>query len=191
MRRNGFTVLSPSLEHHPVMNMPTTSAFELPGPLRDVLSRLPRFPGSVLLVTALNVTLTPQLHADTRTALLRKRLRVTVRDAALTFDFTWTGSHFAPSPTHAQIDLIITANSSDFLQLARRQIDPDTLFFNRRLSMEGDTELGLVVKNAIDAMELPVLDPQHWMLSAVFARLARERRPVMQSGSGGNGRRGI
>jgi predicted lipid carrier protein YhbT len=29
--------------------------------------------------------------------------------------------------------------------------------------MEGDTELGLVVKNALDAIELPVLDPRQWM----------------------------
>jgi predicted lipid carrier protein YhbT len=43
-------------------------------------------------------------------------------------------------------DLTISANAQDFLRLAQRQEDPDTLFFNRRLSMEGDTELGLVVK---------------------------------------------
>ena len=161
--------------------MQTLSAIELPAPLRGALSRLPRFPGSVLLVTALNVTLRPQLHDDTRAALMHKRLRVTVRDAAMTFDFTWTGSHFAPCTTHAQTDLVITANASDFVQLARRQIDPDTLFFNRRLSMEGDTELGLVVKNAIDAMELPVLDPQYWTPSAVFSRIAHEHSASAQA----------
>ena len=41
---------------------------------------------------------------------------------------------------------------------ARREEDPDTLFFSRRLMMEGDTELGLVVKNTLDALELPVLE---------------------------------
>ena len=46
------------------------------------------------------------------------------------------------------------------------------LFFNRRLVMEGDTELGLVVKNALDAIELPVLDPRHWAPRAVLARWA-------------------
>jgi predicted lipid carrier protein YhbT len=39
-----------------------------------------------------------------------------------------------------------------------RKEDPDTLFFSRRLLMEGDTELGLLVKNTLDAMELPPLD---------------------------------
>ncbi|PJC12345.1 MAG: sterol-binding protein, partial [Comamonadaceae bacterium CG_4_9_14_0_8_um_filter_60_18] len=55
--------------------------------------------------------------------------------------------------------------------LARRQEDPDTLFFNRRLAMEGDTELGLLVKNTIDAIELPVfnlaqLHPRHVLAQA-------------------------
>ena len=36
-----------------------------------------------------------------------------------------------------------------------RQEDPDTLFFHRRLSIEGDTELGLLVKNLLDRIELP------------------------------------
>ena len=36
--------------------------------------------------------------------------------------------------------------------------------------MQGDTELGLVVKNALDAMELPVLDPRQWTPRQVLAR---------------------
>jgi predicted lipid carrier protein YhbT len=42
-------------------------------------------------------------------------------------------------------------NGAD-VALALRREDPDTLFFSRRLVLEGDTELGLVVKNALDAM---------------------------------------
>jgi hypothetical protein len=33
------------------------------------------------------------------------------------------------------------------------QEDPDTLFFSRRLAMEGDTELGLLIKNTLDAID--------------------------------------
>jgi predicted lipid carrier protein YhbT len=32
-------------------------------------------------------------------------------------------------------------------------VDPDTLFFSRRLTIEGDTELGLLLKNRLDALE--------------------------------------
>ncbi len=44
-------------------------------------------------------------------------------------------------------DLTISASAHDFLRLAQPQEDPDTLFFAPRLSMQGDTELGLVGKN--------------------------------------------
>jgi predicted lipid carrier protein YhbT len=44
--------------------------------------------------------------------------------------------------------------------MVSRQEDPDTLFFNRSLSIEGDTELGLRVKNMLDALEWPQLSWQ-------------------------------
>jgi predicted lipid carrier protein YhbT len=40
------------------------------------------------------------------------------------------------------------------MRLARREADPDTLFFDRKLSIEGDTELGLLLKNTLDAIDL-------------------------------------
>jgi predicted lipid carrier protein YhbT len=49
---------------------------------------------------------------------------------------------------------MISAGARDFLRLARREVDADTLFFDRRLSIEGDTELGLLLKNQLDALDL-------------------------------------
>ncbi|MFW5823902.1 MAG: ubiquinone anaerobic biosynthesis accessory factor UbiT [Marinobacter sp.] len=40
-----------------------------------------------------------------------------------------------------------------FHQLANRKLDPDQLFFQRRLIIEGDTELGLGIKNLLDSLE--------------------------------------
>ncbi len=60
-------------------------------------------------------------------------------------------------------DLTIRSTVSGFLALALRREDPDTLFFTRRLVMTGDTELGLVVKNVLDAIDwsrLPL--PRSW-----------------------------
>jgi O2-independent ubiquinone biosynthesis accessory factor UbiT len=149
-----------------------TSSHALPRPLGALLARLPAYPGSVLLSTALDLGLADQLQEDVRQYLLNKKLRIHVRDARLTFDFSWTGERFTACPGGGQADLTISANAYDFLQLAQRREDPDTLFFSRRLSMEGDTELGLVVKNALDALELPVLEPQRWAPRRVLARLA-------------------
>lgn len=155
---------------------PTSPAFVLPQPIGSILSRLPVYPGSFLLVTALNQVLAKQLPADVRQYLLGKKLRIHVTDARLTFDFTCTGVRFVASRRQDVTDLTISANAQDFLRLAQRQEDPDTLFFNRRLSMEGDTELGLVVKNAIDALELPVLDLQQWTPDKVLARFLPVKR---------------
>ncbi|MGM0834173.1 MAG: ubiquinone anaerobic biosynthesis accessory factor UbiT [Pseudomonadota bacterium] len=41
----------------------------------------------------------------------------------------------------------------EFLCLATRREDPDSLFFQRRLVIEGDTELGLTLKNLLDGRE--------------------------------------
>ena len=152
---------------------PTT----VPAPVAAVLSRLPAYPAALLLTTALNVSVARQLPADVADALRHKRLRIQVRDARVTLDFTWTGGAFAPRARHAEtaIDLCIAASAHDFLRLAQRLDDPDTLFFNRRLSMEGDTELGLMVKNTLDALELPVLDLQQWAPRQLLARLAALR----------------
>lgn len=157
------------------MNAPNMSPgdrrFTVPPPLARLLSQLPPYPGSLLLVTGLNRVLARQLPADVGAHLNGRRIRLQLRDAGLRFDFCWQHGQFRACAPQQTTDLTLSANAHDFLRLARRLDDPDTLFFNRRLSMEGDTELGLVVKNALDALELPVFDPAQWAPSAVFARL--------------------
>ncbi|WP_426148468.1 ubiquinone anaerobic biosynthesis accessory factor UbiT [Polaromonas sp. DSR2-3-2] len=158
--------------------MTATSSFEMPRPVGALLSRLPAYPGSLLLVSGLNLVLAKQLPDDVRQLLLDKKLRIHVRDARLTFDFAWTSQRFAACPKQQSTDLMLSASAHDFLRLAQRQEDPDTLFFSRRLSIEGDTELGLVVKNALDALELPVFDLQQFAPHQVLARLMAWRSGV-------------
>ena len=153
----------------------TSRPFTLPTPLAALTGRLPAYPGSLLLVTALNLGVARQIPSDVGEMLRGRRLRIQVRDARVTLDFTWTGNAFAARPRQRETDLCINASAHDFLLLAQRQQDPDTLFFNRRLVMEGDTELGLVVKNTLDALDLPVLDLQQWTPRHVLSRLAALR----------------
>lgn len=152
------------------MNMNHDPRFVLPAPVGALLSRLPGYPGSVLFVAALNLALARQLPADVGRMLEGRCIRIHVRDARLGFDFTWRGRRFVAGPRAAQADLTLSASAHDFVRLARRQDDPDTLFFGRRLSMEGDTELGLMVKNALDALEMPVFDPRAWTPPRVLER---------------------
>lgn len=137
----------------------TVQAQAFPAPLGKLFSFLPRYPGSVLFVTGLNLALHGRLPTDVQRSLAGKRLRIEVRDVGLRFDFEWRGERFAAChPGRASPDLTISASAHDFLLLAQRKEDPDTLFFSRRLMMEGDTELGLLVKNTLDAIELPVFE---------------------------------
>ena len=66
--------------------LPTT----VPAPVAAVLSRLPAFPASLLLTTALNVSVARQLPQDVGVLLLNKRLRIQVRDARVTLNSAWS-----------------------------------------------------------------------------------------------------
>ena len=160
-----------------------TSPFVLPKPVGQMLGRLPPLPGSMLFVTGLNLALAKQLAPDVTEMLVGKKLHLCVTDAQWAFDFEWKNGRFVACKNSGAADLTISASAYDFVLLARRQEDPDTLFFSRRLAMEGDTELGLLVKNTIDAIELPVfnmgqLHPRHVMAQArehLMSRLAALR----------------
>jgi len=51
------------------------------------------------------------------------------------------------------VDIHVQGSTKNFLLLATHNEDPDTLFFNQELSLEGNTEDGLYLRNVMDAME--------------------------------------
>ncbi len=153
------------------------SPFLLPKPVGNLLSYLPAYPGSLLFVTGLNLALARNLAPDVKQMLLGKKMRLRVTDAQWAFDFEWLNDRFSACQNKGEADLTISASAYDFVLLARRQEDPDTLFFSRRLSMEGDTELGLLVKNTIDAIELPVLNFEQLKPAQVLARMKARLAP--------------
>ncbi|MDY0013392.1 MAG: SCP2 sterol-binding domain-containing protein [Rhodocyclaceae bacterium] len=137
--------------------MPTLPAFTLPAPLARLGARLPALPPTWLLTTALNLAPQRILPRDTLAPLTDKRVLVRVTDAGLTLVFTLGARGFRPASGTGPADLTLSATVRDFLALALREEDPDTLFFSRRLRMEGDTELGLLVKNTLDSADWPAL----------------------------------
>jgi len=155
-----------------------TEGFRIPAPLGRMLGRLPRRPGSHLLVIGLNVALAPHLPIDTCSMLEGRSLRIEVIDAGLCFDYTWRANAFRAADHGASVpDLTIRAHAWDFHQLIRRGEDPDTLFFSRRLVMEGDTELGLLVKNTLDALDTDVLRPGRVLANLLAVPGVRLRTP--------------
>ena len=80
-------------------------------------------------------------------------------DAGIDCRLTWQEMLLLPAPRHVPDDVVICGDVYAFLVLMTRQEDPDSLFFRRRLQLTGDTELGLHLKNFLDALdpdELPV-----------------------------------
>ena len=80
-------------------------------------------------------------------------LSIHVRDIGLLWYSSVVDGRLVVSQ-QADADVSFSADASDLLMIAARKQDPDTLFFQRRLVIEGDTELGLYVKNLMDAIEL-------------------------------------
>ena len=126
----------------------------VPPPLGSLVSRLPQYPHSLLLATALNVLLAELLAGEELAALRGKVLRVYVTDAGIACSVALGERRFMARAHHARADLTITAGAGDFLLLVGAREDPDTLFFSRRLTVEGDTELGLLVKNTFERLDL-------------------------------------
>lgn len=76
-------------------------------------------------------------------------------------------------PNSATADVVIRGELKEFIRLAARREDPDTLFSQGRLCLQGDTELGLAVKNLMSSVEpasLPLWVQQGIKLADHFQR---------------------
>jgi O2-independent ubiquinone biosynthesis accessory factor UbiT len=145
--------------------------FKLPKSVSKVFSTFPQYPHSFLFAQAINLHLAETLHSEVLTPLHGKLISIHVIDASVVLHFTLNERGITPRRADKTPDLTISASAHDFMQLAMRKEDPDTLFFSRRLLMEGDTELGLLVKNTLDALELPPLDWRSLMPGRVMNKL--------------------
>jgi predicted lipid carrier protein YhbT len=148
--------------------------FTLPAPLARIGARLPQLPPSLAFVSALNLALGRMIPREPLAPLIGKRFAIRVLDAGLTLRFAYSARGFRPIFDAEKPDLAISAKSRDFIALMAREEDPDTLFFSRRLLMEGETDLGLLVKNTLDGIELPHFDPARLAPAEILRRL-RER----------------
>ena len=127
---------------------------QLEPPHRWFVRRSPEA-ASMLLASGLNRLLAPRLSAVQRKILLERVVLIGFRRGGLDCRVCWKGGRFESCPPHTPADLAIRAQPADYLRLLTRETDADALFFQRRLRLEGDTALGLAIKNMLDAFELP------------------------------------
>ena len=127
----------------------------LPAPLVFISRHLPEMPPSFALATALNLA-RPKLWPDEDFSWMSgKTVRLAISDLDRGVTVHFDGERFGCTSQPA--DVTLGASLADYLILARRQEDPDTLFFQRRLTIEGDTEVGLALKNLLDATDVSSL----------------------------------
>ncbi len=126
----------------------------MPVPLALPLGLIPSRLHSTVLVQILNRLFAPELAEGELDFLQDRVMRIEVTDARLVYHITLRQGRLTAAPARQADDLSISGCVYDFLLLATRREDADTLFFTRRLKLGGDTELGLYVKNFLDALEL-------------------------------------
>jgi predicted lipid carrier protein YhbT len=129
-----------------------------------LLQLLPEAPPAHALALALNAGICLGLVSRGALEPLQGRtVSLEASDLGARVRIVCDGDRFRAYAGDAPPDLTIRSTVSGFLALALRREDPDTLFFTRRLVMTGDTDLGLEVKNLLDAIDwsrLPL--PRSW-----------------------------
>jgi predicted lipid carrier protein YhbT len=86
----------------------------------------------------------------------KRTVRIDVSDAGLSYTVSMHQGRFVEA-AQAPVDLTITGTVYDYLLLITNREDPDTLFFQRHLTMDGDTSLGVHLKNMLAAIEMEQL----------------------------------
>ncbi|MEW5756916.1 MAG: SCP2 sterol-binding domain-containing protein [Pseudomonadota bacterium] len=128
--------------------------FTLPKPLTLPLGLVPPSLHSRMMVLALNRIFAALIRAGELDFLANKIVCIKLRDAGVALRARLLIDSFEVCNESLPADVTISGDVYDFLLLATRKEDSDTLFFQRRLCIEGDTALGLELKNRLDALEL-------------------------------------
>ena len=131
-------------------SLPGIQRLPWPGPFKY----LPKSVQLILAEQISNLLLKQQVVDGDLDFLDSATLRVQIRDMGFDWSVTKAGQKLKFSRGDDTAETTFSGNSKEFLLLASRREDPDTLFFQRRLSIEGDTELGLEVKNLIDSVDM-------------------------------------
>lgn len=94
-----------------------------------------------------------QSLGDSLAGLEGKRICIQVTDVPLRLHLLIASGRLQAASAQIAPHVTFRGQLRDFWRLATRAEDPDTLFFERRLAIEGETETGLAMKNALDALE--------------------------------------
>ena len=121
--------------------------------------KAPLFAQQKVWIGLLRTMLAEPLNDGDLDCLQNSWLQVRVTDLNVSWYFTLGLSGLAmsvkqPYEFESNKHCTISGELMDLIRLINRQEDPDTLFFQRRLLLTGDTELGLEIRNVLDAIDV-------------------------------------
>ncbi len=108
-----------------------------------------------LLERLLGILLAEQAEDEELDFLKGNWVAIRVEDMGLEFEVSFDGRWLVRQPEKAEVTF--SGQSKELLLIAAGKEDPDTLFFQRKLSIEGDTELGLEIKNLLLSIEFDTM----------------------------------
>lgn len=146
------------------------------------LSRLPRPLWTQSALAVLNLAFASALSRGELDFMQGRLVIIALADTPLRLALSGSRGRLVRPAVPRRPDLLIEADLDSYVTLLQREADPDTLFFQRRLRLRGDTELGLEVKNFLAGWEP---DPH------VRRLLDLARRALPGTDGSGTGRQGL
>lgn len=159
----------------------------MPKVLRPSLRLLPFSAQKALLLPALSSVFQEPIEDGDFEFLQDKWLKISIIDLNLNWWLSFDQDKLVMASMNEMLanniteDVSFSATGDDLILIAGRKQDPDTLFFQRRLKIEGDTELGLEVKNLIDAIDIDQLPSSVHSLVAFSADFLQNTRDELAS----------
>ncbi len=156
---------------------------QLPTVAKRAVPFVPQALSRVSIERVLNHLFKHELKTGLLDFMQQRSVQVTLAD--LPFNFYILGQlkygkpYLQVSHKPLDADVALAGKADDLYLLITQYVDPDTLFFRRRLTLRGDTELGLELKNFLDTIELQARLPKpvyQWSLD--IAGVLAERQPL-------------
>lgn len=131
---------------------------QLPAVTKACLRYTPDALIAASMSAAMNQILRHELRRGEFAFLQHRWVRVQVTDLNFSFYVSVADDEASPrlqvSVREQAADVTMRGEMPSLLLMISNKVDPDTLFFRRKLLIAGDTELGLQIKNLLDTIEL-------------------------------------
>lgn len=138
-----------------------------PSRLSPFLRRIPIGWQATLFEAAMRRVLSAPIEKGALELLVDRKLGIEVSDLALRWVVVLREGRMQVCKPDEMAEATVRGTATDLMLLASRREDADTLFFQRRLLLTGDTELGLTARNLLD--QLP------WQEIPLGLRIAMQR----------------